>query len=650
MHTRTAGRFLVVAAALAAGGAARAALNASATVLTGDRLHGNILVAGDEDRVFVDLAGGETFSADLRAEKGSAILPSLVVLDGNDQPVDLAPYAKPGPGGVGVKARKVPVAAGDTFTFVVTETGSNGGKYVLRVTETGATPSKRDLYLSPSGFGEAPRVTSVAPNRVLNDRAAPGMVVTGEGFDPGATVRLEKTGRLPIPGSPFTVDGPTQVTADFECTGAAPGTWRVVVENPSGGAGRGKLAVQSAGTLRLPSGVRKGTEVWWLEFDETEFRTDLVLMGLGSSSSTVAGSAENAVKSYTLFFARRAFGLSGLMGKGSGDAVPVCFVLDQPSTTLGLPGQAYDRLRIGGAAGVGDPSSNPAYPWGDGPLDAGNASYDDVSADGGTGRGVRTRVFDPASGYATAAWQAALAPLLANPLTGGDVIYFDPFFFPADAAQGTRYRQITKALQTVGKELGGTIAHFVARAMGLPDGTSGLSAPPASVGIYVASVSFGFTTAERASLAASARDPALPGTSIKLRASYLPLRETEGYLLPEVVTARSNTVAFRVAGGRPDLDAADLEFTGQGGFIPAGTDLTTDGTITGVPPLFVPFSNRQIYGGVFRFRIKCKDSKTGDATQFNHRINLIADENNAALAPGEKNAAAFLNSQTRAAP
>ena len=89
-------------AALLAPLAARAE-NASAALLPGDRLHGNIVAPGETDRLLVWLPANATFSAEALAEKGSAILPTLEVLGPADAPLDLAAFSTPGPGGVGVK-------------------------------------------------------------------------------------------------------------------------------------------------------------------------------------------------------------------------------------------------------------------------------------------------------------------------------------------------------------------------------------------------------------------------------------------------------------------------------------------------------------------------------------------------------------------
>jgi hypothetical protein len=735
---------LAAALLLAAAAVPALAENATAPVLPGDTLHGNILAAGDFDRIEVYLPGGAVVDADLRPEKGSALLPALSLLDPLGDPVDLTDHLLPGTGGAGAKLKKFVVEEGGVHSFLVTAGAGGGGKYSLRVKSKdpkkapavvhlpeaptadlaldaragallsysvkslegeelvvtltgpagpvpgagglkaarlpapddgtytlsvdgpGATfpavasslvakppkPSKRHLWLSSAGFGEAPVVTLVTPGKVLDDRAAPGIAVEGEGFDPGAVVRLERKGQEPLLPSAFEIQDDGNLTADFDVTGVKPGKWSLVVENPSGGAGSGKLVVQAAGAVKLPAGIVKDTEVWWLDFDETDFPSDLAAMGLGSSSSTVAGLAEGAVKSYTLFWLRKAFALQGVEGQipDTGTPVPVSFTVERPPTTVGEPGVAYNRLQVGGAAAEGDPSSNPSYPWGTSPVDAGNLAFEDVGRDASAGLGVRARVLAPSAGHATASWTAALAPFATTPLSAADAPLFSLSFVPSTDAEMARYRDLARALETVGKELAGTIAHFVGRAMGLADGVSGLSAVPGQVGEYAALATFGFSEGERAALAATRRDPDLPGSSKSLRAAYLPLRSTRAYLLPNAESANAYTVSLQISGGRPDKDADDLEFEGVQGSIPLGWGLTQAGVLSGTAPLFVPDQGRTFYAGAFKFVVRVADARNGDALLFTHRLNLLVDADNPALSGPEQSQAATLNAQILASP
>jgi hypothetical protein len=505
--------------------------------------------------------------------------------------------------------------------------------------------SKRVLYLSPSGFGPAPRLKSLTPRKVLDDRVAEGVAVVGEGFDPAAVVRLEKKGEEPIAPTNLVIADAAHLSADFDVVGVASGGWRLVVENPSGGKGSAAFTVQSAGSVRLPPGIQVATEAWWLDFDEAAFRDDLAAMNLGSANPDARELAEAAVKSYAIYWLRLSFGLDPFTGKQVEGSVPVSFGLSAPPSTVGLPGTAYDRLLIGGTAGVGDPSTNPNYAWGDGPLDPGNASYEDIGP--AQGAGVRTGVLVPSSSGSIGGYYAALQPLADTPLTGSDVKYFLQGFNPASAAEGTRYREITVAVNAAGKEIAGTIAHFVARAMGLPDGASGLSSVPTKVGEYATLSPFGFTAPELASLAATAR-AGIPGKARTLHANWFPLRETAGYLLPDATTTKAYAKAFQVAGGRPDLEASDLDFDGIAGILPAGIDLLGTGSIAGTAPLRNP--DNTLHGGVYRFLVRAKDKKNGNSILFAHRLNLLVDVANPGLTGPEPALGAQLNAQTISTP
>ncbi len=729
------------AAALLALGAAALAVNADADLLPGDRLHGNILAPGDSDELRIWLPADAVLTVDALAEKGSALLPVLEVLDPDGVPLDLAAFTQPGPKGVGVKVKKGPAGGkGGVFTFVVSGGGSTGGKYAFRsrakmpskfsatleipagegatfpfdapagstlawkvaaadgstadglamdgleapdastfpldglsgrkvplaqdgtwllgVRNDGAAAASAEVsvtlalpkastgvyWLSPFGFGEAPKVASVTPSKILDDRIAEGVVVAGLGFDAQAVLRLERKGEEPVLLAAATVENGETVVSDIDPSSLAPGTWNVVVENPSGARATGRLKVQSASSVRLPRGVVEDTEVWWLDFDGEAFRADLDLLGLGSATASTRALAEAGVKSYALYYLRRAFALTGRDGKPVEGSVPVSFILEEPPATLGSPGTTFNRIRIGGTAAGGDPSSNPSYPWGNSPLDEGNVSYEDLDPEAEAGLGLRTGALAPSVGTGTPEWLAATLPLRASPLTAAD----EPWYFgatPGTAAQGTRYRDIEKATRIVGKEIGTTLAHFIARSMGTADGISGASYVPVKVGEYAALPLPGFSLAERAALAAGAR-AGLPGKSKTLEAAWFPPRETLPYLLPDATTTKPYVQAFAVTGGRPDAEAGDIVYAGISGSIPAEFILDATGGISGTAPL--RDVNSQLVGGAFFFLVRWRDKVTGEEFYFAHRLNLLVDTSNPALSPAEVALGQQRNAQTLA--
>jgi hypothetical protein len=711
--------------------------NASAPLLAGDRLHGNVLTPGDGDLLSLYLPAGTLFSVDLLAEKDSAILPGLVATDPADEVMDLTAFTLPGPGGIGLKVRNASAGpAGGTFSFLASGTAATSGKYSFRLTAkmprktfgnlsvpagmqgeftfdapagsklawsvkppkgvlpdpftvslrdpalavsslgalsgkkrlldqdgtwallvdnaggTGETleivatltlpkTSKRELFLSPTGFGPAPKVKTATPKKVLDDRVAEGVAVTGEGFDPAALVRLEKKGQEPIEAANLVIADTGHFTADFDVVGVADGGWKIVVENPSGGRGSLSFTVQSAGSVKLPPGIRTETEAWWLDFDEPAFRADLTTIGLGSSSPDTAALAEAAVKSYALYWLRLSFGLDPATGKPIEGSVPVSFGLLEAPATVGAPGTAYNRLLIGGTAAGGDPSTNPNYAWGDGPLDTGNLAYDDIGA--AQGAGVRTGALLPTLAGSVGGYYLALKPLLDTPLTLADLKYFFRNFNPASEAEGTRYRDISAAVNAAGKEIAGTIAHFVGRAMGVADAGPGLSMVPTKVGEFATLATFGFTPAETAALTAAVR-AGIPGKARTLQATWFGLRETVGYLLPDATTTKAYQKAFQVAGGRPDLAPGDLEFQGIAGSIPAGFMVTGSGVLQGTAPL--RYIDNSLVGGVYRFLVRARDKGMGESILFSHRLNLLVDVNNVSLSPTEVFYGGQLNTMT----
>lgn len=110
---------------------------------------------------------------------------------------------------------------------------------------TGATAASRNVTVTnpysdtgtfANGFtvtGNAPTLT--ARNVTSGNRGWPvGVSLTGTGFQPGATVRLTRTGYSDTIASAVRVISPTQITCTFDLLGATAGTWNIMVTNPDG--------------------------------------------------------------------------------------------------------------------------------------------------------------------------------------------------------------------------------------------------------------------------------------------------------------------------------------------------------------------------------------------------------------------------------
>ena len=503
----------------------------------------------------------------------------------------------------------------------------------------------RVLYLSVNGFGPAPRVRRVTPRAFLDDRAYTGIEIRGLDFDPAADLRLERNGQSPVLPSGFTVQDPETILADFDFTGVLPGAWRLVVENPSGGLGRRAVAIADADSIRLPPGAVAGTEVWFLEFDAPRFRQDLAAAGLRSSTSSICSQkAQAAVTAYALRFLRLAFDLDPKDGAVLPASVGVSFVFKRPPAIVGAPGSEYDRLAVGGEAGDLDPSSNPNYAWGDSPLDTGNVVYDDVfPAPGLEGLGVRSRFLAVDDATGTPAFVAAVGALRDRPLTDADSKFFAPDYAANTVEEGTRYTEIEAAVRTAGKELAGTIAHFVARSMGTADGLAGLSSTPLLIGEFSALADFGFDTAEMDAMRPVVL-PGLPGLSRPLAALPLPCVETSGFLMSNATTTEPYLRSFTIVGGRPERLPGDLLFALDSGTLPPGITLSADGTVSGTAPLRDAGGN--LVGGVFRFKVSMTDVPANKEIFFQRRLNLLVDLADPSLTPAELQIGTQMNTAT----
>ncbi len=149
----------------------------------------------------------------------------------------------------------------DTYTITATADGSGGvsgaGDYEYGSTATlSATPDagwgfvnwteggvevSTDAYYSFTVTGPRtlvahfaiPWVNSIAPKYITGPGPV-SVVLNGSGFLPGASVRLTRAGSSDIAATNVGVVSSTEMTCDFDLTGAATGTWNLAFENPDG--------------------------------------------------------------------------------------------------------------------------------------------------------------------------------------------------------------------------------------------------------------------------------------------------------------------------------------------------------------------------------------------------------------------------------
>ncbi len=102
---------------------------------------------------------------------------------------------------------------------------------------------------------EPPTVTAIAPASSTNEEALTGVQITGTDFEDGATVSLRKLGHPDIAATNVVVVSDTQITCDLDLTGAATGTWDVVVTNPDTAERRPGVRLQGQLGMGLPRGL-----------------------------------------------------------------------------------------------------------------------------------------------------------------------------------------------------------------------------------------------------------------------------------------------------------------------------------------------------------------------------------------------------------
>ncbi|RLC75620.1 MAG: hypothetical protein DRI61_14595, partial [Chloroflexi bacterium] len=95
----------------------------------------------------------------------------------------------------------------------------------------------RDMGWTLASVTPAPTVTSITPNSGENTGVVNITNLAGSDFQNGATVKLIKSGQSDINGTNVTVVSDSQITCDFDLSGAAIGQWDVVVANPDAQSG-----------------------------------------------------------------------------------------------------------------------------------------------------------------------------------------------------------------------------------------------------------------------------------------------------------------------------------------------------------------------------------------------------------------------------
>lgn len=155
-----------------------------------------------------------------------------------------------------------------------------GGSFNLTNATTGpwnvvvADPDSSSFTL-PNGFTvtlPAPVVASISPNSAMTNSTVNNVSVGGNYFQNSATVNLTKGGQSDINGSGFTFSSPTTLSnGSFNLSGAAPGSWSVVVTNPDSQSGTlfngfTVNSVATTGTIDSTWRYAWNDNIGWLDF------------------------------------------------------------------------------------------------------------------------------------------------------------------------------------------------------------------------------------------------------------------------------------------------------------------------------------------------------------------------------------------------
>jgi len=517
---------------------------------------------------------------------------------------------------------------------------------------------KREVWISKDGFGTAPEITLLDPEDVLSGSSLTEIAVEGGPFEAAVEARLEKD-KETIPCT-AQWESEDRILVSMNLVGAAKGKWKLVVENPSGAWTSAKLNVIKPGSILLPDGIQDGTEIWYLDFNES-FAQDLYEFGLARSvasggSAAVNRHVERVVKAYVLYWLRHYFGLHGQSGILELGDVPISFIISEVPTVAGVAGVDYNRIEIGGTASAGSDSDNPNLSWGRVAVDPGNVEIDDIS-DGGPGQAtaklplfeLRPTNTDQTSGP----YRDVFAPLLADPVADTDAGLFSTnpaFFLNLDDNNILRYKLIVPAIEVLSKEIAAIAAHHVARAMGLDNGTEGLMDTPSLFGEFATTEDLGFTDSELSDLFDAANPILLPGKSGTLRMK--PFQGNPGQ--PSVIDVLGGLVnqerSFLPTGGRPEKKDSDLTYqVFYNTTAPAGVIWPKPGLMRASPPVKV---NGLFYTDAVLMKVVIRDAGDGHAliSSWTHRVNVLIDTSDLTLTAQEIAAGLLQNRLTREGP
>ena len=150
---------------------------------------------------------------------------------------------------------------GATYPYTISTNEVNDGIYTWTVPPTPSTQVKvRAVAVGVTTTSDesdgvftiitlAPGVTSINPSSGINNQVLNGVTVNGSNFQSGASVKLTKGGQGDINATGVSFVNTGQLTCNLDLTGAAGGTWNVVVTDPDAKTG----SLPNSFTIYYPS-------------------------------------------------------------------------------------------------------------------------------------------------------------------------------------------------------------------------------------------------------------------------------------------------------------------------------------------------------------------------------------------------------------
>ncbi len=133
-------------------------------------------------------------------------------------------------GETNIPGTNVAVTAPDRITCDFNLTGVKTGAWDVRVTnddgQYGTLAGGFTVWFPP------PTVNNITPSKGLNNGSVLITYLSGTGFHPGASVKISKLGQPDIGATAVSVVNPLKITCILNLTGAAAGSWNIVVTNP----------------------------------------------------------------------------------------------------------------------------------------------------------------------------------------------------------------------------------------------------------------------------------------------------------------------------------------------------------------------------------------------------------------------------------